>query len=243
MAGMPSIRSGCPGHHQPSQGVKIWALALFCSSVQTCSVKSRGQTQRLSSCPSLGGHCCSSGLRACGTSHHRSVAAQHTRDPVMTWRCVRPSKELNLLPVHSKEGWNSPVGLYPDTGPWHVFSSGMLSAVCYPNGQPFRNTECWNAPQAKKMAEKFAWTPLNCPCTRSSHVCGKNTDLYSSTCSNIPSVLHHLPSWSKTHPFNLSELHGEQLSASSKNEGTELSQPELNTLIKLLLSNYFISTA
>lgn len=91
------------------------------------------------------------------------------------------------------------------------------------------------------MAEKFAWTPLNCPCTRSSHVCGKNTDLYSGTCSNIPSVLHHLPSWSKTHPFNLSELHGEQLSASSKNEGTELSQPELNTLIKLLLSNYFIS--
>lgn len=151
---MPSTRSGCPGHHQPGQGVKIWVLALFCSSVQMCSVKFRGQTQRLSSCPSLGGHCCSSGLRACGTSHHRSVAAQQTWDPVMTWRCVRPSKESNLLPVHSKESWNSPVGLYPDTGLWHIFSSGMLSAVCYPNRQPFRNTECWNAPQAKKMAEK-----------------------------------------------------------------------------------------
>lgn len=118
-------------------------------------MKSRGQTQRLSSCPSLGGHCCSSGLRAFGTSHHRSVAAQQTEDPVMTWRCVRPSKKLNLLPVHSKESWNSPVGLYPDTGLWHLFSSGTLSAVCYLNGQLFRNTECWTAPQAKNMAEKI----------------------------------------------------------------------------------------
>lgn len=74
---------------------------------------------------------------------------------MMTCRCVRPSKELILLPVHSKESWNSPVGLYPDTGPRHIFSSGMLSAVCYLNGQPFRNTECWNASQAKKMAENI----------------------------------------------------------------------------------------
>lgn len=154
MAEMPPIRSACPGPHQSSQDVKSWALALFCSSGQKCSVKSRGQTQRLSSCLSLGGHCCSPGLRACGTSHHRSVAAQQTQDPVMTWRCVRPSKELNLLPVHSIESWNSPVELHPDTGPWHILSSGMLSAMCYLNGQPFRNTECWNAPQAK-MAEKI----------------------------------------------------------------------------------------
>lgn len=243
MAGMPPIRSDCPGPQQPGQGVRSWALALFCSSVQKCSVKSRGQTQRLSSCPSWGGHCCSSGLRACGTSHHRSVAAQQTQDAVMTWRCVRPSKELNLLPVHSKESWNSPVGLHPDTGQWHILSSGMLSAVlCYLNGQPFRNTECWNAPQAK-MAEKnlpgLLWTvPAHIPAMS----VAKMLIVYRGTCSNSPSVLHHLPSWGRTHPFNLSELHGEQLSASSEDEGIELSRLELNTLIKPLLSNHFYQT-
>lgn len=237
MAGMQSIRSDCPGPHQPGPGVKSWALALFCSSVKKCSVKSRGQTQRLSSCPSLGGHCCSSGLTACGTSHHRSVAAQQTEDPVMTWRCVRPSKELNLLPVHSKESWNSPVGLYPDTGLWHIFSSGTLSAVCYLNGQPLRNTNA-EMLHRQRWLKKFARTLLNCPCTRSSHVCGKIYWLY----TEVPAPTAHLccticPHGAGHIPSNCQSSMESSSQPPLRTKGLKSANPSLT-----LLSNYFYQT-
>lgn len=119
--------------------------------------------RRLSSCLSLGGQHCSPRLKASRTWNYRSVAAQEMWDP-MTWRCVKTRKQEDLLPVLSKGSWDSPVRWCPDTGPWHIFSSGMLSALRCMNGQPWRNTECWNAPQGKKMTEKNSpghrWTVL-----------------------------------------------------------------------------------
>lgn len=138
--------------------------------------------RRLRSCPSLGSHRCFSGRKASVTWNHSSVAAQQTWG-LMTWRCSRPAKKLGLPPVHSKGSWDSPVGQYADTKPWHICSSGISSVMCYTNGQPFRNTECWNAPQGKKTAEKIHLaSPELSLHTCSSHACNKNTDLCRGTC-------------------------------------------------------------
>lgn len=195
--------------------------------------------RRVSSCPGLGGQHCSSGLKASGTWNHRSVAAQQTWDP-MTWRRVRPRKELELLPVCSKGSWDSPVGQHPDTGLWHIFSSEMLSALCYMNGQPFRNTECWNAPRGKTTTHKICLaSPELSLHTCPSHACNKKTDLYRGTC--LQRTICDAPSapWSTTRPLDLSELPGEQRSASTEN-GKRLNSASPSWT---LLSNCFISTA
>lgn len=169
-------------HQVPVSGVPgLWHY--FVHQCRHAQLSPEVKCRRLSSCPSLGGQHCSLGLQASGTWSHRSIAAQQTWDP-MTWRCVRPRKEQDLLPVRSRESWNSPVGQYPDTGLWHIFSSGTLSAMWYRNGQPFRNTEGWNAPWGKMVAEKI---PLASPelslHTCSSHACNtQKNDLYKGTC-------------------------------------------------------------
>lgn len=190
--------------------------------------------RRLSSCPSLGGQHCSSGLKASGTWNHRSVAAQQTWHP-MTWRCVRPRKELDLLPVCSKGSW---VALWDgtQTQSHDTYSAQGCYQLCYTNGQPFRNTECWNAPQAKKTAEKIRLaSPELSLHTCSSHACNKKTDLYRGTCLRrticaLPSALVE----QYTSPRLVGATRRAALSLHQEWKETELSWPKLNTLIKLL---------
>lgn len=226
---------GCHPLDQVVQGstslAKSWVEALFCSSAQKCSVSPESST-KTKQLPELG--------RSLLLLRAQSRGTSQTQDPMMTCRCVSQAKSwFCCLSTAKKAG----IALWVCTqtqGHDTYSAQGCYQLCVIWMDSPLETLNAEMLHRQRRWLKIFAWTPLNCPRTCSRHFfCGKNTDCIQRNLLQ----LHHLPSWCRTHPFNLSQLHGEQLSASPTDEGIELSQPALSTLIKLLLSNYFISTA
>lgn len=229
MAGMPPIRSGCPGYHQPGQELGLGTILFISTEVLSKSrVKHKDQAAawawEVTAAPQGSEH----------RGHYRHRTQWWPADvsgQAKSWFCCLSTAKkagIALWVCTQTQGHDT----YSAQGCYQLCVIWMDSPLETLNAEMLHRQRRW--------LKIFAWTPLNCPRTCSRHFfCGKNTDCIQRNLLQ----LHHLPSWCRTHPFNLSELHGEQLSASPTDEGIELSQPALSTLIKLLLSTYFISTA
>lgn len=153
MAEMPPFRSGCQGTTNLAKvsGAGLWHYFVhrYRSARWSPEVKRKDKASvwawEVTAAPQGSEH----------LGHHITGLWQHNRQRTQWWPGdVSGQARSWICCLSTARKLEQPCG----TVPRHravTLRSGTLSAVCYLNGQPFRNTECWNAPQAKKMAEKI----------------------------------------------------------------------------------------